>query len=341
MAARHEQIIAPSGLRGRDRAEMILRMPPSAGAGSGKAGGVSPKEERVTVVVDDRELSLSNLAKPMYPDTGFTKGELIDYYAKIAPVMLPYLRGRPVTTKRFPNGVAAPSFIEKNVPRHAPEWVRTVVLDRKSKGADTNNYAVIDDLATLVWFANLASIEFHTPMWRIDASGLPQPPDLIVFDLDPGEPATIVQCCEVALVLRHRLSEDGIALVAKTSGSKGLQLYGATASHGFAGKDVNTYAHEVAEAVEADEPELVVSRMTKALRAGKILIDWSQNNPAKTTVTPYSMRALPHPSVSTPVTWDEVEGCARGGRTAPLGFGPEEVLQRVGSCGDLFATVLA
>jgi bifunctional non-homologous end joining protein LigD len=300
---------------------------------------MSPREERLTVTLDGRELSLSNLDKAMYPATGFTKGELLDYYAKIAPVMLPHLRARPVTVKRFPNGVEAPGFIEKNVPRHAPKWIHTVVLERKAKGADTNTYAVIDDLASLIFFANLAAIEFHTPMWRVDRAGRPAKPDLIVFDLDPGDPATIVQCCEVSLALRDRLATDGIQLVAKTSGSKGLQLYGPTGDR-FDGNAVNTYAHEVAKAVEVDEPELVVSRMGKALREGKILIDWSQNNPAKTTVTPYSMRALPHPSVSTPVTWDEVERCARGGRKASLGFGPEEVLERVGSCGDLFAAVL-
>jgi bifunctional non-homologous end joining protein LigD len=300
---------------------------------------VSPASERVTVTVEGRELSVSNLAKPMYPDTGFTKGELIDYYAKIAPVMLPHLRGRPVTTKRFPNGVNAGSFIEKNVPKHAPDWVRTVVLSRKSKGADTNEYAVVDDLATLVWFANLASIEFHTPMWRIDDGGKPLRPDLIVFDLDPGAPATIVECCKVALLLQERLASDGISLLPKTSGSKGLQLYGKLTT-GLAGDEVNAYAHGVAEAVEKDRGDLVVSRMTKALRNGKILIDWSQNNPAKTTVSAYSMRALPEPSVSTPVTWDEVGKCARGGN-ARLGFSPYDVLKRVEKSGDLFAPLLA
>jgi bifunctional non-homologous end joining protein LigD len=301
---------------------------------------VSPASERVSVTVDGRELSLSNLAKPMYPATGFTKGELIDYYAKIAPVMLPHLSGRPVTTKRFPNGVEAGSFIEKNVPRHAPDWVRTVVIDRKSKGADTNQYAVVDDLATLVWFANLASIEFHTPMWRIERSGEPKRPDLIVFDLDPGEPASIVECCQVALLLRDRLASDRLALLPKTSGSKGLQLYGALGRRGWTGDEVNAFAHEVAEAVETDRPQLVVSRMTKSLRRAKILIDWSQNNPAKTTVTPYSMRALREPSVSTPVTWDEVERCASGGGSVRLSFTPDAVLERVENLGDLFAALV-
>jgi bifunctional non-homologous end joining protein LigD len=296
--------------------------------------------DRVPVTIEGRELSLSNLDKPMYPATGFTKGELLDYYAKIAPVMLPHLRGRPVTVKRFPNGVDASGFIEKNVPRHAPDWVRTAVLGRKATGRDTNTYAVVDDLATLVWFANLASIEFHTPMWRLDAAGVPCRPDLIVFDLDPGDPATIVQCCEVGLLLRDRLAADGITLAAKTSGSKGLQLYGSLAGRTLDGHEVNAHAHELARAVESDEPELVVSRMTKALRTGKVLIDWSQNNPAKTTVTPYSLRALGEPSVSTPVTWDEVAACAGGGDPAALRFSPAEVLERVAKSGDLLGVVL-
>ncbi|MGO8876398.1 MAG: non-homologous end-joining DNA ligase [Acidimicrobiales bacterium] len=300
---------------------------------------MSPPSERFTVTVEGHELSVSNLAKPMYPATGFTKGELIDYYAKIAPVMLPHLHGRPVTTKRFPNGVDAASFIEKNVPKHAPEWIRTVVISRRSKGADTNEYAVVDGLATLVWFANLASIEFHTPMWRIDGQGHPKRPDLVVFDLDPGSPATIVQCCQVALLLKDHLAVEGIALLPKTSGSKGLQLYGALGGRRWDGEAVNAFAHAVAEAVEVKQPDLVVSRMTKSLRTGKVLIDWSQNNPAKTTVSPYSMRALPQPSVSTPLTWDEV---TRGASSKErLGFSPEEVLARVEKSGDLFAGLLA
>ncbi|MGD0084867.1 MAG: non-homologous end-joining DNA ligase [Acidimicrobiales bacterium] len=302
---------------------------------------MSTSAERTRVTIDGRELSLSNLDKPMYPATGFTKGELLDYYAKIAPVMLPHLRGRPVTVKRFPNGVEAAGFIEKNVPRHAPGWIRTAVLGRKATGRDTNTYAVVDDLATLIWFANLASIEFHTPMWRLDPRGKPERPDLIVFDLDPGEPATIVQCCEVGLLLRERLAADGITLAAKTSGSKGLQLYGSLAGRTSEGHEVNAHAHEVARAVESVEPGLVVSRMTKALRTDKVLIDWSQNNPAKTTVTPYSMRALSEPSVSTPVTWDEVEACAASGDSGALRFSPAAVLERVDRSGDLMAIVLA
>ena len=296
---------------------------------------MSPQPERVTVTVEGRQLSLSSLDKALYP-TGFTKGELLDYYARIAPAMLPHLRRRPVTVKRFPDGVTKQGFIEKNVPRHAPDWIPAAVMPRKASGRETTRYAVIDELAALTWFVNMAAIEFHTPMWRLGANGQPKNPDLIVFDLDPGAPATIVQCCHVAGLLRARLAPEGIELLAKTSGSKGLQLYGRIAGKSWNGERVNSYAHEVAEQVEAAEPQLVVSRMTKSLRTGKVLIDWSQNNPAKTTVTPYSMRALDHPSVSTPVTWDEVGRCAEG-KADLLGFGPADVLARVERDGDLFA----
>ena len=309
---------------------------------SGRIGAVSPAPERLAVTIGGREFSVSNLDKVMYPVTGFNKAELIDYYAKIAPVMLPHLAGRPVTVKRFPNGVESQGFIEKNVPRHAPDWLRTAVLGRKTAGKDTNTYAIVDDLASLVWFANLAAIEFHTPMWRLTKEGTPEGPDLIVFDLDPGEGATIVECCQVAGILRSRLAADSIELLAKTSGSKGLQLYGRIATRGWTGDEINNYAHEVALSVEEELPGLVVSRMTRALRTGKIFIDWSQNNPAKTTVTPYSLRALPKPSVSTPVTWQEVTGWAEGaaldgGRVI---FSPTQVLERVASRGDLLAEVL-
>jgi bifunctional non-homologous end joining protein LigD len=335
---------------------------------------MTPAEERLTAHIGGRELSLSNLSKVMYPATGFTKGELIDYYARIGPVMLTYLAGRPVTSKRFPNGVESQGFIEKNVPRHAPDWIRTAVLSRKAKGRDTNEYALIDDLPGLVFFANLAAIEFHTPMWRIPAAEADGDrgadrgpdvavdggaddaaddadeeeiynsrgvsPDLIVFDLDPGPPAAIQECCQIAVVLRDRLAKDGIELFPKTSGSKGMQLYGCIAEKAWWGLEVNEFAHAAAEAVETEMPEQVVSRMTKALRTGKILIDWSQNNPAKTTITPYSMRSVKEPSVSTPVTWQEVEACAGGANGGRLGFGPAEVLERVSELGDLLAPVL-
>ncbi len=293
---------------------------------------------RLTVSIDDHELTLSNLDKVMYPSTGFTKAEMLDYYANIAPVLLPHLHGRPVTVKRFPNGVENAGFIEKNVPSHAPPWIRTVTIAHRSAKHGTNRYALIDDRACLLWFVNLAAIEFHTPMWRVDPSGSPQEPDIIVFDLDPGEPASIVECCRVAGALRETLAENQIALHAKTSGSKGLQLYGSLEGQGLSGHEVSAIAHDVAEDLEARLPGLVVSKMTKSLRVGKVLIDWSQNSPAKTTISPYSMRATPTPRVSTPVGWDEVEACAAG---SPLSFSPPEVLQRVTSSGDLLAPVLS
>ncbi len=290
--------------------------------------------------IEERELHLSNLDKVLYPATGFTKGEMLDYYARVAPAMLPHIRGRPVTVKRFPDGVTTSGFIEKNVPRQAPAWIRTAVLPRKAAGRDTTELAVLDGVAGLVWFANLAAVEFHTPMWRVDEQSRPVAPDLIVFDLDPGAPASIVECCEVAPLLRSRLGEDGIELLPKTSGSKGLQLYGSIAGRHWDGLQVNEYAHGVAQAIERAAPDAVVSRMAKTLRQGKVLIDWSQNNPAKTTVSPYSLRALERPSVSTPVTWREVGACARHGDGERLRFGPDEVLARVERLGDLFSPLL-
>ncbi|HEV8065263.1 MAG TPA: hypothetical protein VGP46_10550, partial [Acidimicrobiales bacterium] len=230
---------------------------------------MSPNEERFTAEIEGRELNFSNLSKVMYPETGFTKGELIDYYLRIGPAMLPHIARRPITSKRFPNGVASQGFIEKNVPKHAPDWIRTAVLARRMKGKDTNQYALIDDLPGLVFFANLAAIEFHTPMWRLPPAGeegaegdvegdedavnaRDATPDILVFDLDPGAPAAIQECCQVAIVLRDRLAGIGIELWPKTSGSKGMQLYGCIAERGWQGMEVNEFAHLAAEAVETD-----------------------------------------------------------------------------------------
>jgi bifunctional non-homologous end joining protein LigD len=310
---------------------------------------MSPENERITVKVGEHELQLSNLDKQLFP-TGLTKGDMLDYYARIAPVMLPHLRSRPVTVKRFPQGVEHKGFIEKNAPKHAPDWMRTVTMPRRGTGRwgtepkkstdrTTTQFVVVDDLATLMWLVNLAAVEFHTPMWRVSPEHKPGPPDLLVFDLDPGEPATITQCCQVALRLRDRAEHDGIDLVAKTSGSKGLQLYGAVGAKRWQADHTNSYAHAVAEELEEGDPDLVVSRMAKVLRAGRVFIDWSQNNPAKTTVSPYSLRALDRPTVSTPLTWEEVEGGAQRGGEGLLGFGPEDVLGRVGTMGDLFESI--
>jgi bifunctional non-homologous end joining protein LigD len=291
---------------------------------------------KVPVTVEGRQLALSNLDKVLYPAVGFTKAEVIDYYSRIAPVLLPHLRDRALTRKRYPDGVEGQVFFEKNAPRGTPDWVRTVRLPSpgSSKDRETIDYVVCDDLPTLVWTANLASLELHTHMWRVmrtkDAA---KAPDMVVFDLDPGAPATIVECCEVALALRERLQADGLDPVVKTSGSKGMQLYAKAPKR----KDTNDYAKAMAQEMERARPDLVVHRMAKDLRPGKVLVDWSQNSPAKTTVTVYSMRARERPSVSTPVTWDEVEACRS---PEDLVFLTDDVLRRVEEHGDLFAGLL-
>jgi bifunctional non-homologous end joining protein LigD len=290
--------------------------------------------ERVTVEVDGRQLTLSNLDKVLYPATGFTKGEVIDYYTRIAPVLLPHLADRPLTIKRYPNGVDAKFFFEKNAARGTPSWVRTVTLPvpGSTMNRETIDFVIVEELATLVWLANLAALELHVPQWRVPKRARKPRTDLIVFDLDPGAPATIKECCEVALALRELLTADGLEPVAKTSGSKGMQVSAPTTvdDPGLPSQ----YAHALAQQLEAEHPKLIVSRMSKSLRPGKIFVDWSQNNPAKTTVAPYSLRARDEPTVSTPLSWDEV------GSGAVLRFTAPEVLDRVEADGDLFAPVL-
>ena len=285
---------------------------------------MSPSE--VLVDVQGRTLKLTNLAKVLYPD-GFTKGQVIDYYSRIAPVLLPHLADRAVTRKRYPNGVEGQVFFEKNAPRGTPDWVRTVDLPSpgSTKNRDTISYVVIDSLPTLVWTANLAALELHTPQWKVGADR----PDLLVFDLDPGPPASAVECCQVALALREHLD---LGLFVKTSGNKGLQVVGRAPS-----ADTSGLARQVAEELERAQPDLVVSRMTKSVRPGKVFVDWSQNNAAKTTVSVYSLRARDEPTVSTPVTWAEVESCQRA---SDLVFTSEDVLFRVQEHGDLFAALL-
>jgi len=284
---------------------------------------------KIVVQVEDRQLTLTNLDKLLYPD-GFTKGQVLDYYTRIAPVLLPHLAGRPLTLKRWPNGVQGHSFYEKNAPSHRPDWLRTETLPSpgSTKQRETIEYAVVEELAALVWVANLATLELHTPMWRVGSA-----PDLLVFDLDPGPGTSIVQCCEVALLLRPLLEAEGLAPLAKTSGSKGLQVYARTHV-----EDTSTYAKGLAQRLERDRPELVVHRMAKALRPGRVLVDWSQNNPAKTTVCVYSLRARARPTVSTPVTWDEVEKCSAA---VDLVFTSDDVLARVEAQGDLFAPLVS
>ncbi|GAA0222480.1 non-homologous end-joining DNA ligase [Saccharothrix mutabilis subsp. mutabilis] len=290
--------------------------------------------ESAVVRVGERRLKLSNLGKVLYPEVGFTKAEVIDYYTRIAPVLLPHLAGRPLTVRRFPDGVDGESFFEKNAPSHAPEWVRRVRVETpgSSRGSEYLDFVVVDDLATLVWLANLAALELHVPQWAVGPRGGRRSPDLVVFDLDPGPPATVVECARVALVLREVLVGDGLAPVVKTSGSKGLQVYAAVEVTDPLRP--SAYAKAVAQRLTRELPDEVVWQMTKSVRTGKVLIDWSQNNPAKTTVAPYSLRARPVPSVSTPVAWDEVVACRS---VSDLVFTADEVRERVGRVGDLFA----
>lgn len=293
-------------------------------------------QDKIGVQVEGRELALTNLSKVLYPDDGFTKAEVLDYYQRIAGVLLPHVAGRPMTLKRYPEGTDGESFFQKHAPAHRPDWVRTEKVEsHSSRGrGETIDYVVMDDLPTLIWAANLASLELHVPQWRFPRRGEPKP-DLLVFDLDPGAPATIVECCRVAEALRPLLAADGLDPLPKTSGGKGLQLYAKVS--GITAEEASEQAKSYAERLEHDIPGLVVSRMTKSLRKGKVLIDWSQNNGAKTTVAPYSLRARTDPTVSTPVTWDEVEACS-----APedLFFTAPDVLTRVEESGDLLSPLL-
>jgi bifunctional non-homologous end joining protein LigD len=278
------------------------------------------------VEVEGRRLKVTNLDKVLYPETGFTKGQVIDYYARIAPVLLPHLKDRPVTLRRYPNGVDGQSFYEKNVARHAPEWVRTERLPTpgSSKGNEYLDFVLIEDLATLAWVANLAALELHVPQWTVGND-----PDLLVFDLDPGPPATVVECCQVALWLQEELAEGGYTAWPKTSGSKGMQLYVPVEPDEM---DTWEYAKKLAGRLAKAYPKQVVATMAKAVRPGKVFIDWSQNKPAKTTVAPYSLRARARPTVSTPVTWQEVEDCER---VEDLTVTADEVRGRVEEFGDL------
>lgn len=286
--------------------------------------------------IDGRELTVSNLDKVLFPQSGFTKGQLIDYYVRIAPALLPHLRERPLTMKRYPDGVEGKSFFEKHIPSHAPDWVSSVDVSASS-GEDVIPYAMVNDLPTLAWAANLGTIELHVPLWHVGRRRkLPAPPDHMVFDLDPGDGTTIVECCVVAGYITEELAQQGVEAFAKTSGSKGLQLYAPVGSK-TTWDSQRDQAHEIARKLETDHRELVVSNMRKTLRKGRVLIDWSQNHPAKTTVAVYSVRAMPGPTVSTPVTPAEVRRCAETRDAAILRFETSDVLRRVDTHGDLFA----
>jgi bifunctional non-homologous end joining protein LigD len=311
-----------------------------------------PAADKFAVQVDGRDLTLTNLAKVLYPADGFTKAEVLDYYQRISPVLLPHVAGRPMTLKRYPDGVDGESFFAKHAPAGRPDWVRTEKIASSSSRSRTPGepieYVVLDDLPTLMWAANLASLELHVPMWRFPPReeghaletapehGLE--PDLLVFDLDPGAPATIVDCCRVAEALRPMLADADLDALPKTSGGKGLQLYASITGRGMTAEQASALAKDFAERLERDLPGLVVSRMTRSLRPGKVLIDWSQNNGSKTTIAPYSLRAREHPTVSTPVTWDEVAACRE---VADLFFTAPDTLARVDQHGDLFASLNA
>ncbi|MGW1725441.1 non-homologous end-joining DNA ligase [Streptomyces sp. NPDC002306] len=278
--------------------------------------------------VEGRRVALSNLDKVLYPASGFTKGEVLHYYATTAEVLLPHLRDRPASFLRYPDGPEGQVFFTKNVPPGTPDWVTTAEVPRSEGPA---RMVLVQDLAALMWAANLVT-EFHTPQWVVRE---PEIADRIVFDLDPGAPATVVECCEVALWLRERLAADGVEAYAKTSGSKGLHLLAAV--RGASSERVSEYAKELAVEAERALPRLVVHRMTRSLRPGKVFVDWSQNAARKTTAAPYTLRARAEPLVSAPVTWGEVEEC---GAPAQLAFLAGDIAPRVQDYGDLLAPVL-
>jgi bifunctional non-homologous end joining protein LigD len=281
------------------------------------------------VTVGGHTLSLSNLDKVLWPATGFTKGQLIDYYARVGEVMVRHVRGRPITLRRWPNGVDAASFYEKNCPSHRPPWINTVRMGDVS-------YCLLDEAATLVWTANLASIELHPSLATTPDL---ESPTAVVFDLDPGPPADVLTCARVALLVRDLFDHLGLRLWPKTSGSKGLQLY-LPLNSGATYAETKPFAHAVARLLERNHPKLVLSEMDRSRRKEKVFIDWSQNTASKTTVAVYSVRALAEPSVSTPVTWDELDDALASGDAARLRFGPDQVLERVRDLGDLHAPVL-
>jgi bifunctional non-homologous end joining protein LigD len=294
-----------------------------------------PPAKRLDVEIGDRRLSLSNLDKVFYPEVGFTKGQLIDYYTRIAPAVLPHLRDRPLTLKRYPNGVTGQYFYEKQCPSHRPDWVQTSAVWSRHNSR-TIDFCLCNDLPTLVWLANLADLELHT---SLALAGDVNAPTIIAFDLDPGPPATIVECAEVALRLREAFEHLGLEAFPKTSGSKGMQVYvplNTPATY----EDTKPFARALAQLLERRHPELVVSDMRKSLRAGKVLVDWSQNDEHKTTVNVYSLRARERPTVSTPLDWGEVEGVLSSRDPETLSFTSDDVLARVAERGDLFAPVV-
>lgn len=287
------------------------------------------------ITVDGRQLRLSNLAKVLYPEGGFTKGQVIEYYTKIAPVILPHLTDRALTLKRYPDGVGGMHFYEKQCPAYHPPWVKIKSVPRE--GSEGNiDYCVVNNTATLLWVANLASIELHT---LLSTKRNIHRPTMMVFDFDPGPPATVLDAVRIALRVRDVLADLKLECFAKTSGGKGIHLF--VPLHTPVTFDVtNPWSHAIAEMLEQDDPAHVVSRMARSLRAGKVFIDWSQNTEHKTTVCAYSLRARERPTVSTPVTWEELETALKKKRADSLAFETDAVLKRVAKLGDLLAPVL-
>jgi bifunctional non-homologous end joining protein LigD len=296
---------------------------------------VSPESEDQLVSIDGHQFKLKRLDKVLYPEAGTTKAEVLDYYARIAPVLLPQLADRPVTRIRWPDGTASTPFFEKNVPSYAPPWVRTVTLPTpgSSRNRETLTFPVLRGTADLIWMANLAALELHVPQWTVGPRGAVRNPTRLVIDLDPGPPAGLAECAEAAHLIRDRLAEDGLEAIPVTSGSKGLQLY-APLDGSQPVEKVHGYAKRLAESLARSHPKLVVSNMTKTLRVGKVLLDWSQNNPAKTTICPYSLRGRARPWVAAPRTWEELAAPGLSQLDAA------EVLRRVQAVGDLAAGLL-
>ncbi len=295
--------------------------------------------DEVHVEVDGRTLKLSNLDKVLYPQTGTTKGEVLNYYAQVAPVLLPHVADRAVTRIRWPNGTAKPSFFEKNAPAGAPSWLRIAKVPTtgsrgSSRNGDELHFPVIDGLASLTYLVNLASLELHVHQWKVGKNGRPKNPDRLVIDLDPGDGAGLGECAQVALLVRDRLAQENLDCLPVTSGSKGLHLYADLPGRKNA-DEVRDWVHAIAEELEKEHPKLMLSQMTKARRSGKVFFDWSQNTGAKTTISPYSLRGRDRPMVAAPRTWAEIEA----GADDPLELDHlrfEEVLERVQQQGDLF-----
>ena len=290
--------------------------------------------QKAQLVVEGKKLSVSNLDKVLYPKVGFTKGQVIDYFIRVAPVLLPHLKDRPLTMKRYPDGVEGEFFYEKNCPSHRPKWVKTAKVWSEGN-QQIMHYCLANDLPTLVWAANLADLELHTSLSRKNKI---ERPTTMVFDLDPGAPADIVQCCQVGVWLRDLLAEMKLKSWAKTSGSKGLQVY-VPLNTAITYDETKNLSRALAQHLEHEHADRVTSNMSKAVRKGKVFVDWSQNDEHKTTICAYSLRAKEEPTVSTPVTWNEVENCLKKKNVELLKFRSDQVLARMEKLGDLFEPV--